>query len=164
MLDSRPRMVSLQPVEFPASGMTVGLRREAGGVLRDRVRRCPRNCKRRAAVPFRVTGRPQGTREGRSRRDDPQARRPAFGAITFLGRGFLRWIALVARTRSLCPGAACHGAFFLRPLHPAKQVIGRCFQSSSPGKLRANASARRVDGSDPRLTRRAPTHPSSRMS
>jgi len=29
---------------FPIPGMAMGLRREAGGVFRDRIRRCPRNC------------------------------------------------------------------------------------------------------------------------
>ena len=95
-LDNSSPMVLKEPVEVPRLRHDGGAKTGSRWCPSGRVRRCPRNCKRRVVAPFCGTELLHEAREGRSHCDDPQARRPAFDGITFLGRGFLRWIALEA--------------------------------------------------------------------
>ena len=89
-------MLLKEPVEVPRLRHDGGAKTGSRWCPSGRVRRCPRNCKRRVVAPFCVTELSHEAWEGRSRHNDPQARRPAFDGITFLGRGFLRRIALEA--------------------------------------------------------------------
>jgi len=51
-------MVLNDRVEVPHPRRGDGAKTGSRWCLRDRIRRCPRNCKRRVAAPFRVTGFP----------------------------------------------------------------------------------------------------------
>ncbi len=134
----------------------MGLRREAGGALRGRVRRCPRNCKRRAAVPFRVTGlctrlgKAGTTAMTRKPGDLPSApKRSSDGGSS----GGSRLKRVPWRNRR--PGHSCRARSSIDPSARSKQVTGRCLQSCyAPSHIDECARAP-CDRGEPPLTRRA---------